>query len=407
MLFYLPDWDDRVDREYDFEHDRHSIKHNRDPYLYDAYIWEIYDEVPLDGVLVSRVIVENNKRKKSAIMIRGIRKYLRLPSKYPILGDCGAWGYMNQDKPPYDPKETIDYYVKAGFNEGVTVDHLIVPQYAEKKEERMKITFKNGIEGFNYWKEKYKEVLDLLVAVQGWSIEDYLTMFKDYYNHGIRMFAFGGLARSTTAFIEKLLLKLIELIKGLSDRPSRIHFFGIARPKLFPLFRDLEELGVTVSFDSAGFLRRAWLSSKANYCTLSGKTYTAIRIPFANTPLLRRYELKALETLRKYDRGEASLDETIKALEEYERTRKSGKNFLKYYLVTLRDKPWKKCPCKICREIGVEIIIFRGNNRNRRRGFHNVWVFYNLFKLGKWSLIVGENQEQHMVKQTQLMEYIS
>jgi hypothetical protein len=28
----------------------------------------------------------------------------------------------------------------------------------------------------------------------------------------------------------------------------------------------------------------------------------------------------------------------------------------------------------------MEIIIFRGNNRNRRRGFHNVWIFYKIFK---------------------------
>jgi hypothetical protein len=26
------------------------------------------------------------------------------------------------------------------------------------------------------------------------------------------------------------------------------------------------------------------------------------------------------------------------------------------------------------------VIIFRGNNRNRRRGFHNVKVFYEQFK---------------------------
>ena len=27
---------------------------------------------------------------------------------------------------------------------------------------------------------------------------------------------------------------------------------------------------------------------------------------------------------------------------------------------------------------GVEVAIFRGNNRNRRRGFHNTHVFYQL-----------------------------
>ena len=24
--------------------------------------------------------------------------------------------------------------------------------------------------------------------------------------------------------------------------------------------------------------------------------------------------------------------------------------------------------------LGVDVILFRGNNRNRRRGFHNLWV---------------------------------
>ena len=32
----------------------------------------------------------------------------------------------------------------------------------------------------------------------------------------------------------------------------------------------------------------------------------------------------------------------------------------------------------ICKEIGMDVIIFRGNNRNRRRGFHNTFVFYKL-----------------------------
>ena len=31
--------------------------------------------------------------------------------------------------------------------------------------------------------------------------------------------------------------------------------------------------------------------------------------------------------------------------------------------------------CTVCTEIGVEVIIFRGADRNRRRGFHNLAVF--------------------------------
>ena len=45
------------------------------------------------------------------------------------------------------------------------------------------------------------------------------------------------------------------------------------------------------------------------------------------------------------------------------------------YTETLEARPWKSCPCAICKEIGVEVIIFRGADRNRRRGFHNLSVF--------------------------------
>ena len=49
-----------------------------------------------------------------------------------------------------------------------------------------------------------------------------------------------------------------------------------------------------------------------------------------------------------------------------------------HYEATLKAKPWNDCGCEICEEHGIEVIIFRGNNRNRRRGFHNTYVFYKL-----------------------------
>ncbi len=41
----------------------------------------------------------------------------------------------------------------------------------------------------------------------------------------------------------------------------------------------------------------------------------------------------------------------------------------------LEVRPWQKCPCAVCRRWGVEVAIFRGTERNKRRGFHNLWVF--------------------------------
>jgi RNase P subunit RPR2 len=50
------------------------------------------------------------------------------------------------------------------------------------------------------------------------------------------------------------------------------------------------------------------------------------------------------------------------------------------YTNTLTKAPWKKCPCKICKTVGIEVIIFRSSNRNKRRGFHNLYAYQNHIK---------------------------
>ena len=46
------------------------------------------------------------------------------------------------------------------------------------------------------------------------------------------------------------------------------------------------------------------------------------------------------------------------------------------YARTLADRPWEACQCRVCREGGVEALIFRSSNRNKRRGIHNLHVFH-------------------------------
>jgi hypothetical protein len=55
-------------------------------------------------------------------------------------------------------------------------------------------------------------------------------------------------------------------------------------------------------------------------------------------------------------------------------------NLLDEYRELLNARPWERCDCPICEEHGIEIAIFRGNNRNRRRGFHNTRRFYDQFE---------------------------
>ncbi|MEA5409613.1 hypothetical protein VB773_19890 [Haloarculaceae archaeon H-GB2-1] len=55
-------------------------------------------------------------------------------------------------------------------------------------------------------------------------------------------------------------------------------------------------------------------------------------------------------------------------------------DLLEEYQETLRERPWDRCDCPLCREHGIEVCIFRGNDRNRRRGFHNTRRFYDEFE---------------------------
>jgi len=58
----------------------------------------------------------------------------------------------------------------------------------------------------------------------------------------------------------------------------------------------------------------------------------------------------------------------------------AGENNLREkYLRVLKERPWKKCDCSMCKSLGINVIIFRGTNRNKRRGFHNLWAFRNYY----------------------------
>ena len=236
MKYFIPEWNDQVDPEYDFINDKHSKRHRTDSGN-DIYLWEVFsiENAPMNGVLVSRVIIAQDRRKYSCALKEGIHKVLRLPKNFEVIGDCGAFGYVKRKIPPYDPIETLKYYSDLGFDYGVSVDHLVVPQFKDEKNFRMRITYENGIRSYNEWLKKYRKDFQLIVPVQGLSIEDYLNMYRNYVKHGITHLAFGGLVRSPTSFIIRLIDILIKEIRSTSIVPHYLHFFGLARFSLFPL----------------------------------------------------------------------------------------------------------------------------------------------------------------------------
>lgn len=389
MKYFIPEWDDRVDPDYDFLTDQ--AVEGRDPYSHDVYAHEIYKTPNYDGVLISKIIIEQNKTKKSRIEEMGVHKFIRFDNGRPIMGDCGAFGYVDEEVPPFETKEILDYYQRLGFDIGVSIDHLIVGKYAAdpvERERRYKLTRENAEAFLQGYKSGPYTFLPSGVA-QGWDPASYKESVAALIEMGYQHICLGGLVRTNT----KDIIEILKACKPLIPDYLQLHLFGIARPDALQAFR---QLGVS-AMDSASHLRRAWLGSDSNYFMPDGKKYAAIRVPPVNergkrvktmvsegrgtVEQFQKLEAAAMDALRKYDSGLLSVDETLKPVLEYDaligddREKHAG-----LYRKVLEDKPWKKCGCEICKKVGIEVIIFRGNNRNRRRGFHNTYVFYNQLK---------------------------
>ncbi len=100
-------------------------------------------------------------------------------------------------------------------------------------------------------------------------------------------------------------------------------------------------------------------------------------------------ERLALERIRGYAAHIVSLDEAIAAIMQYATplvhkpedptatSEQALRTLHRRYLATLRDRPWEQCGCNVCTQIGVEVVIFRSSNRNKRRGIHNLQAYYS------------------------------
>ena len=366
LKFILPDWDDIVDPDFDFVNEKSSEGYVKDKYVHGARIWDLLGNDAVDGVLISISTISPRKMRR-ILSEGGARNFLRLPDNMQLIGDCGAWQYKDKDVPPYNVEEVLDYYNRLGVDYGVTLDHI---PFFGNPQERMRITQENAIRMYNLWKNgDYKFVL--MASVQGVEVGDYMNSMDKLYNVGYRHFAIGGLAKRDTEFIKSLINELIKYVKSKRDI-EKIHFLGITRLTIVPILRELTNYVNEVSFDSSTVLRIAWTREYGNYITIDGKAYTVIRVLDNGK--------EVLNALRRYDRGELGLEEVITVLRNY-LSRIGQTHYLPYYEALLRDMPWKKCDCAICRSAGIEVVIFRGNDRNRRRGFHNVYVFKKILSL--------------------------
>jgi hypothetical protein len=382
LSYFIPEWDDLVDPDFDFEKDSHSG--GSGDWSNQVYAHQMFPEPNYDGILISKVVAEKGKSKSERINRLGVHRSLRVPREFPVMGDCGAFGYIAEDVPPYTTDEILDYYTRLDFDLGVSLDHLILTATEAAKKTRYELTIENAAEFLKKHRQA-KLSWTPIGAVQGWDAKSYATAAKKYVAMGYGHIGLGGLVRTSTNDV----VEILEAVHEVVPSNIRIHLFGLARLAGLSTF---VKLGVT-SVDSASFLRQAWMRTTTSY-VMHGESFAALRIPEAGKSFrakrmnehagltdaaVARMEQAALNGVRAYAAGKAKLDTALNALLEYDRFVTAERvDLTGPYRNTLEKRPWEKCECSICKAAGVEVVIFRGNNRNRRRGFHNTYVFYRM-----------------------------
>jgi hypothetical protein len=204
-------------------------------------------------------------------------------------------------------------------------------------------------------------------VAQGWSPRSYARAVSELQKMGYDYIALGGMVPLKTREILECLARIDEA--RLPE--TKLHLLGVTRTEHISAFASY---GVA-SFDSTSPLRQAFKDDRDNYYTLD-RTYTAIRIPQVQGNPARQLEKSCLELMRRYATDDCALEEVLEALVAYDTFCGSKRNHREIYREVLNDRPWASCSCEICAELDYHVILFRGAERNRRRGFHNVWVFY-------------------------------
>ena len=377
----------------------------------DQYLWEIFP--CCDGILLSKGYV-TPKLEESIVKHGGIHSFLRW--KGPVIGDSGAWLYKNQEAPPYSVRELLEYYVKLKIPVGAHLDHGIFKTInvdgirreltLEEKKKRWQITIDNARETMELLQKEKFNHLKIIGVIQGWDLESYRKAAREILKMGYDYIGIGGIARRPTS----QLVKIVEVVnKEINKLPTerkkqiKIHLFGFARLRLIPFLMKKR----VVSFDTASPLRQAWESGEHNYLFANPwRSYTAIRIRLTRVKKVRKglekMEKETLETMYRYARNEVSMEHTLNKLLDYERRIlevdgvEKGKIdkilsvLRKRYVKTLKDRPWEKCNCPICKEAGVDVIIFREGWRNGSRAYHNVRQFYLELKGIKWKEVISK-----------------
>jgi hypothetical protein len=401
VKFFFPDSQDQIDPGYDLVTEERSVLRVRQ--RDDLYLHEALRAHVIDGLLVSKAIVDGlpgaagkyTLAHRHRMYRTGVRRFFRLDAapgpRVVTMGDCGAFSYHREDTPPYTVDQVIDFYAECGFDLGISVDHVILGYDLAADHDRDHLHIRE-------WKARQRLTLELAAeflvrcrmrnvpfepvgVAQGWSPASYTQAVGELQKIGYTRIAVGGMVPLKTHEI----LASLRQLSTVRDPGTQLHLLGITRCASMTEF---VSLGVT-SFDSTSAFRQAFKDDKDNYHT-PDRTYTALRVPQVdgNAKLKARIqagqivqreaferEQTCLHLLREYDAGSVTVDAVLEALLAYQAVFDGRRDYTQAYRAMLEEAPWRRCSCGICEQVGIDVAIFRGSERNKRRGFHNVYAF--------------------------------
>ena len=399
MKFFFPDSHDLVDPSFDFETELRTFAGSRQQAQ--RYAHEVLEDPPYDGMLLSKAMIDRHSKSRDVrysfaqvqrLKRLGAREFLRLDrpgltKRLETMGDCGSFSYVNEAAPPFDTAAVVEFYLDCKFDYGISLDHVILGYNDSLKDadvpkewrDRFEITLDQA-EQFLTEHRRSKYPFVPIGAAQGWSCKSYQQAVTKLQQMGYRYIALGGMVPLRTPE----LMDCLEAIAEVRRSNTKFHLLGISRLEKLEQF---ERSGV-YSLDSTSPLKQAFMDDRDNYHTES-RTYTAVRIPQVdgNNQLkklilageidfgqARKLELAALDGVLAYAARKLALDDAIQRLRDYEAVWHGKKDDTTRYRQTLQDRPWEDCSCSLCKALGVHVVIFRGAERNRRRGFHNLYV---------------------------------
>jgi hypothetical protein len=424
VKFFFPDAQDYVDPNFDFTSESHARGRMR--LRDDRYAHEVFSTPPFDGILISKAIVEGapgapgkySLAQRHRLLRSGAREFLRFgdrasTARLKTIGDCGAFSYVREHRPPFSVASVVDFYANCDFDYGISVDHVILdydrefdsrkhdaPQVPESLKERQEITLSLA-------KEFLKERASLdarfepVGVAQGWSPRSYAKSVSALQRMGYRYIALGGMVPMKTSDIHEVL----EQVATVRETGTKLHLLGVTRVESMKKFASF---GVA-SFDTTSPFRRAFKDATENYFT-PARNYTALRIPQVegnrrlhilvqagkvNQTRARKLERDCLSVVRAFASGNAEKEEVLELLTAYHTLCGDlDTDRVSRYAETLDARPWDSCSCDVCKVVGVEVIIFRGSERNKRRGFHNIWVSHAMVtsRLSKATAATGEKR---------------